>query len=297
MDYYHSEQFEYHSDSTTPRFSALRPEAGECSLLTPPPSGHREDGVDQAASGGTQPQAGSSHFESDNRPIGSRSPSDIIFVSTDFAYFHAHSKIILDASHNAFNHLLPIHPRGIEKARDEGYFGANPLFAVPETSMVFNIIIHTIYRVSCAHYHPAFHDLTDAVSALHKYGIDLGATITPTSSLFNLLLSHAPDQAFDIYALASQYELYDLAVSASAYLRTFPLCNLTDEMIARVSAVYVKKLFFMHLGRVEALKLLLFPPPHSHESALGCRPEEREAVKKGWTMAAITLAWNPDVGS
>lgn len=253
------------------------------------------DEFDQAACGGPQP--GSLPSESDDRPLGSRSPSNIIFVTSDFAYFHAHSNIILDASHNSFNHILPIYPQGIEKARDEGYFGANPLFAVPETSMVFNIIIHTIYRVSCAHYHPAFHDLADAVSALHKYGIDLSTIITPMSSLFNLLLSHAPDQAFDIYALASQHELHDLAVSASAYLRAFPLCNLTDEMVGRVSAVYVKKLFFMRFGRVEALKRLLFPPPYSHESALGCRPEEREAVNKGWTMAAITLAWDVDVGS
>ncbi|KZP04985.1 hypothetical protein FIBSPDRAFT_967658 [Athelia psychrophila] len=266
---------------------------GEKSLLTPPPSGHREDEFDQLAI--RIPQPGSSQPECVDTPTGPRINSDILFVSSDVAYFHAHSPVILAASRNLFNHTLPdpsLRDAGKQKSRDEGYFGASPLFAVPETSMIFNIIIHAIYRVSCAHYHPSLDDLTEAVGALQKYGIEPSALITPTSALFNQLLSHAPDRAFDIYAFASQHNLHDLAVSASAYLRAFPLCDITDEMTQRVAAVYVKKLFFMHFGRVEALKRLLFPPPYPHDASSVCGPEHKDAVNRAWTMAAVQLALN-----
>ncbi|KZP11182.1 hypothetical protein FIBSPDRAFT_871818 [Athelia psychrophila] len=166
-----------------------------------------------------------------------------------------------------FNHLLA--PADTPKAQAGDYFGAKPLFYVPETAAVFNIVIHAIYRISCAHHHPAF-------AALPKYGVDLHASgvlaptaNTPPSPLFAQLLSHAPDQdrAFDLYALAAQNNLHALAVAASAHLRALPLHALTDDMAQRVGAVYLKKLFLMHMGRADALKGLLFPPPylHAHE--------------------------------
>lgn len=232
-------------------------------------------------------------------PRGAKVPSDVLFVSSDFAYFHAHSSIILAVSNNSFNHILPsssFQDAGKQKGESGCYFGANPLFAVPETSAVFNIIIHTIYRVSCAHYHPSFDDLAETLSALQKYGIEPKVLVTPTSPMFSVLLSHAPDRAFDIYALASQYNIHDLAVAASAYLRAFPLCDLTDEMAERVGAVYVKKLFFMHLGRVEALKNLLFPPPYPHDIVPGCGRAQIENMNRAWTMAAVQLSLDANAG-
>ncbi|KZP11177.1 hypothetical protein FIBSPDRAFT_962499 [Athelia psychrophila] len=80
---------------------------------------------------------------------------------------------------------------------------------------------------------------------------------------------------------ASQNNLYALAIAASAHLR----------------AVYLKKLFSMHMGRVDALKGLLFPPPypHAHEGKWeGCSAEDRVGVSRAWSLAAISLAEDVD---
>ncbi|KZP11191.1 hypothetical protein FIBSPDRAFT_871819 [Athelia psychrophila] len=73
-------------------------------------------------------------------------------------------------------------------------------------------------------------------------------------------------------------------------------------MAARVGAVYLKKLFLMHMGRADALKGLLFPPsyPHAHDAApgkgkkkgtgTGCSAEDRPRVSRAWSLAAIGLA-------
>ncbi|KZP11173.1 hypothetical protein FIBSPDRAFT_962496 [Athelia psychrophila] len=115
---------------------------------------------------------------------------------------------------------------------DRDYFGSKPLFYVPEQSAIFNIIIHAIYRISCARHptHPAFAALLAAIAALPKYGVDLHASNifaptsrTPPSPLSAQLLVHAfakPDRAFDLYALAVAF----------AHLRALPLPALTDNM-------------------------------------------------------------------
>ncbi|KZP29236.1 hypothetical protein FIBSPDRAFT_213166 [Athelia psychrophila] len=148
---------------------------------------------------------------------------DIVFVTSDCANVHAHSHVLRAASHNAFNHLLASTDTPPPQAGD--YFGAKPLFYVPETAAVFNIVIHAIYRVSCAHHNPTFDALLAAVGALPKYGVDLHATgllapaphtSAPPSPLFAQLLSHAPDpdRAFALYALAAQHGLHALAGAA-----------------------------------------------------------------------------------
>ncbi|KZP23315.1 hypothetical protein FIBSPDRAFT_701262, partial [Athelia psychrophila] len=225
-------------------------------------------------------------------------PSDIVFITSDCANFHAHSQTILNGSHNTFNHiLLGPSPRGVDKTKStgSGYFGSKPIFSVPETSMVFNAIIHAIYRVSCTHHHIPFDVLVEAVGTLQKYGIKVADVLTPPSSLCDMLLSYAPARAFDVYTLASQHNLHGLAVAASAHLCAFPLYDPTDEMAQRVSAVYLKKLFFLHLGRIEALKGLVFPPSHPHDSVPGCSPEKREAVSRAWSLAAINLTMDANV--
>ena len=57
----------------------------------------------------------------------------------------------------------------------------------------------------------------------------------------------------EVYALGSRLGLTDLAQRASPHLLSMKLANLSDEMAERTGAVALKKLFFLHLGRIDAV--------------------------------------------
>jgi hypothetical protein len=44
-----------------------------------------------------------------------------------------------------------------------------------------------------------------------------------------------------LYALAAHYDIFDLAVPTSSHLLSFPLSRLSDEMVERMGAIYLKR--------------------------------------------------------
>jgi hypothetical protein len=143
--------------------------------------------------------------------------------------------------------------------------------------------------MSCAHYSPSFNDLHAAVVSLHTFGVSLKAKIVPTQPLFNLLLSHAPLSPLELYALAAHYDLYDLAVSTSSHLLSLSLSSVTDELAERMGPLYLKRLFFLHFGRAEALKRLLLAPPHPHPPTPQCDFSEQKKLTRAWALASAYL--------
>ncbi|KAF7332173.1 hypothetical protein MKEN_00098300 [Mycena kentingensis (nom. inval.)] len=180
---------------------------------------------------------------------------DLILLSADAVFFYVHTETLLEASDNQFRATLPT-------ASDTGH--GPPTIHVPESSSVLNIILHVVYELSVEHYHPDFDTLVEAVDKLLVYGIHPAEKIHQSSPLFTLLLSHAPLRPLDLYSLASHYQLEALAVPTSAHLLAFPLSRLTDQDVERIGATYLKRLFFLHFGRNEALKRVLGTPPHPH---------------------------------
>jgi hypothetical protein len=150
--------------------------------------------------------------------------------------------------------------------------------------------------MSCAHYSPSLEALIAAVHALKSYGMPLKARIVPTSPLFTLLLSHAPLHPLELYTLASSYDLYDLAVSTSSHLLSFPLSSLSDDMAEQIGPVYLKRLFFLHFGRADALKRILLPPPHPHAPTPWCDFTEQKKLTRAWALASAYLAWDARPG-
>ncbi|GJJ07043.1 hypothetical protein Clacol_001241 [Clathrus columnatus] len=217
-----------------------------------------------------------------------QSPSDLVLVSSDSVFFYVHTQTLLDASQNAFNRLLP----ATSLTQD-----SEAILPLPESSDVLNVVLHTIYNLSCAHYAPTVHTLTLAVRALKVYGAPLDTYIAPSTPLFTLLLANAPASPMSIYALAGEHDLHHVAVSASPHLLSFPLPTLTDEMAQQMGAVYLKKLFFLHLGRSDALKRLLLPPPHPHSPTHECDFTEQKKLTRAWALASAYLAWDsrPDM--
>lgn len=224
-------------------------------------------------------------------------PTDLVLLSTDCVFFYVHFQRLLAASDNGFNRLL-LTPRRETFGNDENAtVPSDMIISLPEPSAVLNVILHAIYDLSCAQYSPSFDVLSAAVEALKVYGVSLPKVLSPPSPLHNILLAHAPTSPLELYALAGSHDLYDLAVSTSPHLLSFSLPSLTDDMARKIGPVYLKKLFFLHLGRADALKRLLLPPPHPHAPTPACDFVEQKKLTRAWALASAYLAWDARPGA
>ncbi|TFY50179.1 hypothetical protein EVJ58_g11154, partial [Rhodofomes roseus] len=229
-------------------------------------------------------------------------PPDLILLSSDAVFFYVHSHQVLSASENGFRGLLPMKPtkgphpalKVLGLSEDLG-----PIIPLPEHATILNIMLHCIYSLSCAHYSPSLDTLSAAVDGLAQYGIPVARHCAPTTPLYALILAYAPIAPIDVYALAGHYDLFELAVPASAHLLGFQLANLSDEHAARMGPLYLRRFFFLHLGRIDALKRLLLPPPHPHAPTAGCDFTEQKKLTRAWALASAYLAWDarPDLST
>ncbi|KAI0723118.1 hypothetical protein C8Q76DRAFT_794091 [Earliella scabrosa] len=221
-------------------------------------------------------------------------PSDLILLSSDGVFFYVHTTQVLSVSNNQFNGLVPPKPAKT-KVRDD----LEPVLSLPESASVLNIVLHVVYDLSCAHYHPGLETLILAVDAMATYGLSPRQHIAPSTPLYSLILNQAPMQPIVIYALAAAHDLYELAVPVSSHLLSFALHTLTDEIATRIGPVYMKRLFFLHLGRLDALKRLLLPPPHPHPPTTSCDFTEQKKLTRAWALASAYLAWDarPDLST
>ncbi|KAF7985951.1 hypothetical protein HWV62_43896 [Athelia sp. TMB] len=213
------------------------------------------------------------------------SDADLIFATADAVAFHLHAAVLLAASDNAFNHLLAAPHAG-------AWRDGRPLLPVSEPAAVFTLVVCAVYALPYAAYAPAFATLDAAVDAMRTYGLRVPALAAPGTPLFALLLAHAPAHPLALYALAAQHALEPLAVAASAHLLAYPLAAVADADAARIGAVYLKRLFFMHLGRAEALRRLLLPPLLPHAPTDACGAAEQLPLVRAWALGASALVWD-----
>ena len=213
----------------------------------------------------------------------------MVFHSSDGIFFYVHKAQITDKSANAFNNLVPLDP----PKSDTG----DALFVtVPDPAVVLNIVLHAVYDISCEAYRPDIDTLAAAVDAMAVYGLALETHITPSQPLYSLLLNQAPVKPLVAYALAARHDLHTLAVSVSTYLLSFPLRELTEADVERVGPLYLKRLFFLHLGRLQALRALLVAPPHPHGPTEMCGFAEQKRLVRAWALATAYLAWDARPG-
>ncbi|EMD37600.1 hypothetical protein CERSUDRAFT_136275 [Gelatoporia subvermispora B] len=217
---------------------------------------------------------------------------DLALLSSDGIFFYVHSYHVLAASSNNFASLLPASPGHV-------YTDHGPIIPVPESGDVINVVAHTIYNIPCSHYTPSIDTLIASVHAMHKYGMPLKSLITPSTLLFSLILAQAPLAPIQFYALAGAYDLDDLTVTVSSHLLAYHLSSLTDELATRMGPVYLKRLFFLHLGRMEALRRLLLMPPRPHPSSAECNFADQRSLTRAWALASAYLAWEarPDMST
>ncbi|KAH7928415.1 hypothetical protein BV22DRAFT_1126554 [Leucogyrophana mollusca] len=215
-------------------------------------------------------------------------PPDLILLSLDSVFFHVHRSVLQAASEHAFHisySSLPPPSSG----------PAQSVITIPESSMTLNIILHTIYGLSCAHYLPSCDAISIAVAALAANDISVNSFMTPSTPLGALLLVHAPLHPLDAYTLAAKYDLYDLAVLVSTHLLSLNLSCITDEIAEQMGSQYLKRLFLLHYERVEGLKRIIMPPPHPHPPTPTCTSTDQGQVASAWTLAMAYLIWTSRV--
>ncbi|RPD78556.1 hypothetical protein L226DRAFT_296722 [Lentinus tigrinus ALCF2SS1-7] len=216
-------------------------------------------------------------------------PPDIVLVTLDGVLFYVHTKKLLRSSSNRFNGLLspkreaPLHPEA--------------LLSVDEHSSVMNIVLHSVYNLSCAHYNHSLETLCAAVDAMSKFGISPQEHVVPTKPLFALILNQAPLQPILAYSTAASHDIAELAVAVSSHTLSIDLQTITYEIAAKMGPVYLRRLFFLHLGRLEALKTLLISPPPLHPCTSTCDFGDQKRLTRAWTLASAHLAWEARPGT
>lgn len=153
---------------------------------------------------------------------------DVVLVSADNVTFHTHSQRLLDASTNAFGDTLT------------AYAFPRPI-ALPETSVVLNIVLHIIYGMSCVPYQPPFESTDAALVALIKYGVP-AVTLARSQALFQLATSYAAHRPIDVYALAAHHGLEDIAIAVSPHLLAYDVSKLSHELTIEMGSVYFSRL-------------------------------------------------------
>ncbi|KAI0291770.1 hypothetical protein BC826DRAFT_1022115 [Russula brevipes] len=207
------------------------------------------------------------------------SPTDLIILSSDSVFFYVHTHKILSEQ---------VHPEH-----------AGSILAVHHDSVILNILLHTIYNLSAAHFSPTPEAVIAAVESLEKYGLSVQNYMAPASPLHTLFLGTAPQAPIEFYALSGAYNLQHLAIPISSFLLSYSLASLTDELTVKMGPLYLKRLFYLHLGRVEALKRLLLPPPQPHVPTANCDFTEQKKLTRAWALASAYLAWDvrPDLST
>ncbi|KAG9049838.1 hypothetical protein FS837_008888 [Tulasnella sp. UAMH 9824] len=184
------------------------------------------------------------------------------------------------------------------------------LIAIPEPSGVVNILFHVLYNTtSFARYSPDFETISAVLPFMRKYGFDvldvlgLGGPV-PSSSVgiasaevVQTLLRFAQERPLEVYTLAAQYGLRELAVAASPYTLDVSLSNLTDQQSVAMGPLYLKWLFFLHFGRSEALKRILVKPFEPHPAGMRgstCTEDDRSAMQRAWGLVTAYILSLPN---
>ncbi|KAL1942504.1 hypothetical protein VTO73DRAFT_6106 [Trametes versicolor] len=211
---------------------------------------------------------------------------DVILVSSNNVYFYAHRHRIINASFNLFCGLFLFDSASFSH-------GFLPTLHLTESGDVINVVLHTMYGLSCTHFHPALDTVEAALEAMIKYGLSMEIHAAPRyRPLHQLLLSRAPYHPIETYALAGKYELEELAVTVSGHLLSYDLSRVTDALATKMGPVYLKRLFLLHQTRMHALKQILLTPPAAHPTTPSCSPAERGQLTRAWALASAQIVWD-----
>ncbi|KAG8963953.1 hypothetical protein FRC05_004355 [Tulasnella sp. 425] len=163
-----------------------------------------------------------------------------------------------------------------------------PLWAitVPETSTAFNIVLHVIYGLSFHRYGPTLAVISEAMAALSKYG---APHLQTKSEIYTFLFKKIDKEPLQVYAVAASALIEEICVAASERTLGLSLSNLSEADAILMGPLYLRRLFFLHLGRTGALQRVINAPPEGHEEGPGCSEAQRQHLGALWKAGKATL--------
>jgi hypothetical protein len=116
-----------------------------------------------------------------------------------------------------------------------------------------------------------------------------------------LAVASSPQQdrleALERYAQAAALDQVELATAASAHLHAMvPLLDLTDELVARMGPIYLRRLIALHQHRIDGLRRMILAGPATHASTPTCGLEQQQALQSDWIVAAAFLGRDARAG-
>lgn len=209
---------------------------------------------------------------------------DVILQSTDSVSFTVHQTVLLAASTNNFNRLLP--PRSASAP-------SLPRISVNDGSVVVYFILDAVYASSGASkFIPPsnldgasmvnMESLSEAVGRLPAYGLRTSVATTASSALYKRLCEAIPHHPMKVFSLAAHHGLEDLCVQASSHLLSPSNIKVTPEERRYIGTRYYDRLVALHNDRLEALKAILSRPPAKHMANLLCTEENQNAMVQQW---------------
>ncbi|KAK7047246.1 hypothetical protein VNI00_006913 [Paramarasmius palmivorus] len=226
---------------------------------------------------------------------GQRPPTDLILLTADFMIFYVDEGTLCRSSGNNFGGLLPVQT------------GTNPRRVVYLSSLLsseVHVMLQVIYDLPFDLQNPhsvwqglsGIRHVVRGIDLLPRYGVDLKVCAHSGSNIFKCLLTYAALYPLDIYALAAQKGLHDLAVAASSHLLSINLDTMDPAIAARIGPEYLKMLLGMLENRKSLLGKLLATEPGLHNPTKNCGFSGQGMLKAEWSRAVSSLTWNMHAG-
>lgn len=197
---------------------------------------------------------------------------DVVIRASDDGSFAVHSQKIAAATLNGFGGLFT----------DRTGHMANQLatFRIKETFEVLRVIVYTIYSLSCDEHKPSLECLRIALSGLNEYGITpLQHYIFRGSPLFSTLLLEADTHPFEIYALAGQYKLEDLAIDSSTKTTHLSIIACPADYAETMGVPYLQRIYGLHDARERRVKEMFHIEPKWHPQNPHCPNHKQEVTR------------------
>ncbi|KAG8991568.1 hypothetical protein FRB94_012427 [Tulasnella sp. JGI-2019a] len=197
-------------------------------------------------------------------------------------------------SFNRTDSMPPQHPtyHSPPPRRESGQSQREPLLsiAVDEHAVVFNIIMHITYEMDCDRYGPDLSTLSHALGALWKYGIPIPGA---QSDVWRILIHHSQSQPLWAYAISAQYGMDFACIPASRNTLAVPLSTLGEAEAQTMGAIYLRRLFFLHVGRRTALQRVIINPPQTHPTSNACSTEMQLSISNAWAVTVADVVTRP----
>jgi len=201
--------------------------------------------------------------------------TDLVLLSSDQVYFFVHSAILLKHSGNDFAGLL----------EDDKVY-------LHENSEVLNLVLHALYNLDPSMFRPTVASMAAALRSLQNYDVSLDSLLTPSHPMSITILHLGIQSPLETFAMVAAFRLEHLAIEVSKNLVSVPLHQLTDDLVERMGPSYLRRLVFLHLGRIDRLKQLLMQPHSPHPVTKDCYESDQRRLQNQWKALAVALGWD-----